>query len=717
VASAPETTLNLPFRPRTRILQLLGDQLIGSQRLAVFELVKNAYDADAENVIVTLSGLDSNAPTIIVFDDGDGMTLDIVQNIWLVPAHDYRSIQRRNRQRTRLNRLPLGEKGVGRFAVHKLGDEIELVTRAKDQPEIVVRIDWNILLKNEFLSEAMVSIQSRLPEVFTGATTGTRILVSQLREKQWSRGDVRRLFRQITSISSPFTKRSDRFEAVLEVPEHPEWVQGIPDVHALVTSAPWHFQFSFDGKISWVYEFRGIHGIRVEPQTIKQDNQLLQIIEPRDLDERGTALALKKNKNQKVVADDAIIKEIGVIKGEIYVWDRDREVLAKMGETSLLQAFLDENGGVRIYRDGIRVYSYGEPGDDWLGLDLRRVQTPTRNISRNIVLGALDLSLESSVGLVEKTNREGFVENDAYKRLRQVVLGALAILEIERKLDKEKIRAVTGPAGDPEAERVEKPLEQLREIARKHNLETELEPSIRKIELQYNDMREAMLRSGLSGLGLAVVFHEIEQGVRALYDAIEAGHDPRLMRDRARELVRILDGFSELLRKGERKKNSLQNLIRRAYDINRVRFRAHHVRWVCPPLESKAKEVTSTFSFGLALGALNNLLDNAFYWLKVRWPDTHTASLGRSIYIDIDDKSFEGPAIIIADNGPGFQDEPDRLTKPFFSRRPEGMGLGLYYTNLVMEINQGRLVFPEPAEIGVPSDFDGAVLALVFPQE
>jgi HSP90 family molecular chaperone len=183
VASAPETTLNLPFRPRTRILQLLGDQLIGSQRLAVFELVKNAYDADAENVIVTLSGLDSNAPTIIVFDDGDGMTLDIVQNIWLVPAHDYRSIQRRNRQRTRLNRLPLGEKGVGRFAVHKLGDEIELVTRAKDQPEIVVRIDWNILLKNEFLSEAMVSIQSRLPEVFTGATTGTRILVSQLREK------------------------------------------------------------------------------------------------------------------------------------------------------------------------------------------------------------------------------------------------------------------------------------------------------------------------------------------------------------------------------------------------------------------------------------------------------------------------------------------------------------------------------------------------------
>ena len=70
-------------------------------------------------------------------------------------------------------------------------------------------------------------------------------------------------------------------------------------------------------------------------------------------------------------------------------------------------------------------------------------------------------------------------------------------------------------------------------------------------------MRDAMLRAGLSGLGLAIVFHEIEQGVRVLYEAIEAGTEGKLVRDRARELVRILDGFSELLRKGESKKNSL----------------------------------------------------------------------------------------------------------------------------------------------------------------
>lgn len=124
--------LNLPFRPRARLLQLLGDQLIGTPRLAVFELVKNAYDADAEKVTVTLNEIDTPNAFIVVEDDGDGMTLEIIRDIWLVPAHDHRDLQRKALQRTRRNRLPLGEKGVGRFAVHKLGDRIELITHAKD---------------------------------------------------------------------------------------------------------------------------------------------------------------------------------------------------------------------------------------------------------------------------------------------------------------------------------------------------------------------------------------------------------------------------------------------------------------------------------------------------------------------------------------------------------------------------------------------------------
>ena len=708
------TQLRLPFRPRARLLQLLGDQLIGTSRLAVFELVKNAYDADAERVTVTLQSLDTTHSAIVVEDDGDGMTLETVRDIWLVPGHDNRQIQRMSLRRTRLNRLPLGEKGLGRFAAHKLGDQIELTTRARDSAECIVRIDWDALIKEPFLADAEVSIETREPILFKDRRTGTRITIRRLRETKWTRGEVRRLFRQITSISSPFSDRSDRFETTLTVPEHPDWITGVPDVEALLQRAPWLFEFTFEnGLLRWSYRFRGVTGIRLAPRTAADDRVPLLIAAERDLDEYGTNLARKISQPRRVTADAAHTEGIGPVKGTFYVFDRDREVLTKLGDSQLVQNYLDENGGVRVYRDGIRVYNYGEPNDDWLGLDLRRVNTPTRNISRNIVVGAIDLSLERSNQLTEKTNREGFVENDAYHRLRQIVLGALSVFETERKIDKDNIRALTGKGEDPETKNITQPLEALREAAQKHQLSKELDPLIDKAETKYNEMRDTMLRAGLSGMGLAIVFHEIEQGVRVLHDAIEGGGKLETIQTQARELVRILDGFSELLRRGDRKRNSLKHLIRRARDINRVRLRNHNVKLVCPALEETTQDIERDFAFGLLLGALNNLLDNAFYWLQVRWPDGDQG-VRRQIYIGLETDLAEGPAIVVADNGPGFQDAPERLTRPFFSRRPDGMGLGLYYANMVMELNGGRLAFPDADEAGAPEGFDGATVALVF---
>ena len=183
-SGADNTTLDLQFRPRARILQLLGDELIGSPRLAVFELVKNAYDADAETVRVVLNNIESRDASIVVVDDGDGMTLETIRDIWLVPGHDHRARQRKALRRTRLNRLPLGEKGVGRFAAHKLGDRIELITRADGRPECVVSIDWSEVIRKPHLSDAIVQVVTRDPAVFRGTNTGTRITISELREKK-----------------------------------------------------------------------------------------------------------------------------------------------------------------------------------------------------------------------------------------------------------------------------------------------------------------------------------------------------------------------------------------------------------------------------------------------------------------------------------------------------------------------------------------------------
>lgn len=706
----------LPFRPRARLLQLLGDQLIGSHRLAVFELVKNAYDADATQVTITLNDIDRPDATIVVEDDGDGMTLDTIRDIWLVPGHDHREAQRKAGRRTKLMRLPLGEKGVGRFAVHKLGDRISLVTRAAGQPECVVSIDWAALISEEMLSDAKVRVTTRPAVLFKGKRTGTRLEISRLRQTEWSRGEVRRLLRQITSISSPFRERSDVFRADLSVPQHPEWVAGTPDVEMLLQRAPWKFTFSFvDGQLTWVYEFRGVTGMKLSSRHAGAERQPLLLPPQRDTDEFGTSQGTRSARPRPLAATAATALGIGPVSGVFYVFDRDRVVLSRLGDSQLIQNYLDENGGVRVYRDGIRVYNYGEPGDDWLGLDLRRVNTPTRNLSRNIVVGAIDLVLESSAGLSEKTNREGFVENDAYTRFKKIILGAIALLEVERKIDKDNIRKLTTGGRDVEVEKIKRPLEALRFAARANNVGAALEPLIDKVERDYDEMRDTMLRAGLSGMGLAIVFHEIEQGVRVLHDAIQAGVSADAIQVQARELVRILDSFTDLLRKGDRREFSLKTVIRRARDVNTVRFRNHRVRLHAPDLEEGTSDVTATFAFGLVLGALNNLLDNAFYWLRVRWPDDAESITPRAIHIGLNLDFPGGPAIIVADTGPGFNDDPEQLTKPFFSRRPEGMGIGLYYANLVMELNGGQIAFPDAEEAGIPEGFDGAIIALVFP--
>ena len=699
--------ISQPFRPRARMLQLLGDELIGSARLAVFELVKNAYDADATEVVVRLDLTPGQNPTITVSDDGEGMTLDVLQSIWLVPGNEHRQKQRHSHQRTpKHGRLPLGEKGLGRFAVHKLGNRINLVTRAQNSEECVIKINWNELIAQPFLDDAPVKITVRPPEVFTGSKTGTQIQVEELRT-DWPRGEVRRLHNQITSICSPF-EESSGFQAVLKVPGNEGWIEDLPDVSAILDRAIWKFSFQLDnGKFDWKYEFRQVPGIKLDGRIVKKSGDRLQL-PSKSGDDRM---------EKKVVADEETFQGIGSINGEFYVYDRERAVLRLLTDINLLTGYLDDMGGIRIYRDGIRVYNYGEKEDDWLGLDLRRVNQPTRGISRNIILGAVHLSLEKSTGLVEKTNREGFVENDACMQLKRIVLGALAALETERQLDKAEIRKQMAELDAPATKKVEDPIENLRQELDRRGFTDVFEPYVAKIENDYRNMQETLLSAGMSGLNLAVVFHEVERGVRTLHQIIVEGADMESAARQAQELMQLLDGFTMLLRRDSRQKHSARKLIESAQFFNSLRFDHHRILFFCPLLDGDSEGFQSRFAFNLVLGALNNLIDNALYWLRFQWPDVQMeeGSPKRKLYIGLSYDFEAGPAIVVADNGPGFQgDIPEHLARPFFTRKPEGMGLGLYYSNLAMELNGGQLVFPQPEEVEIPDEFDGAVVALIF---
>lgn len=692
------------------MLQLLGDELIGSARLAVLELVKNAYDADATEATVTLD-LDADPePMIAISDNGEGMTLDLIRSVWLAPGDDHRQRQRLSGQRTlKHRRLPLGEKGLGRFAVHKLGNRITLVTRSADSDECIMDIDWEDLISKPYLDEAPVAITVRDPEIFTGEETGTRIEIRSLREADWTRREIRSLYNQVISICSPFQEPDD-FQVVLNVPGREKWVDDLPDISAILDRAFWKFIFHFEnGRFDWTYEFCQVPGLNLERRVMDKSGDRLKL--PPDGDD-------KKHRG-KIIADGDFANGIGPVTGEFYVYDRDQEIRRRLPHLRAMENYLDENGGIRVYRDGIRVYNYGEQGDDWLGLDLRRVNVPTLRISRNIVIGAVHISLEESDSLVEKTNREGFVENDACARFRRIILGTLAALEEERQIDKNRIRKITKNPRDPMSTKIEKPIQELRIALEKSGLKENFEKYVDNIETDYRNMQEILLSAGMSGLNLAVIFHEIERGVKALHESIVDGVDKNNAARQAQNLVHLLDGFSVLLRRDSKKRHSMKKLMDGARRVHKLRLRHHRID-LGPQTEGVGAGIHSRFVFKLALGALENLIDNAIYWLHVRWPDVPPVDdpTERMLYVGLSRDFDQGPAVVVADNGPGFQgDDPENLIRPFFTRKPEGMGLGLYYANLAMEMNGGQLVFPEPGEVDLPDGLDGAIVALIFKKE
>ena len=128
----------LKIRPYARLITMLGDQLIKNERIALVELIKNAYDADAEWVKVTFLNFNNDFTVnenskIIIEDNGNGMNREIIEKHWLNPATPEKTKRKRIKYVTDKGRIIQGEKGIGRFAIFKLGKKVDICTRRRLQ--------------------------------------------------------------------------------------------------------------------------------------------------------------------------------------------------------------------------------------------------------------------------------------------------------------------------------------------------------------------------------------------------------------------------------------------------------------------------------------------------------------------------------------------------------------------------------------------------------
>lgn len=707
-----------PFRANVHLLKLLGDELIGDDRLAVFELVKNAYDADATKVDVTLN-IDCSNPNIIIWDhDGSGMDQDDILNKWMEIGTD--SKRSKNRVRTpKLNRLPLGEKGVGRLAVHKLGNHLTINTKALNSPEYRIVIDWPSLIgEAEYIEDTRVSIAPLSDPEFFHSDTGTRIEISDLNNVHWTRGDLRRLKRLLTSLISPFKSLSD-FDVNLSVPGREKEIEDVLEAKDILDKALWRYDFIIDenGEFSSSYAFN-------PPQTFKElaasseetKDSNLELLEPSKEEE----LAREKAVRESLLLKPEDLKGIGPISGTFYVFMKSPAVLNAVGSSQLIKEYLKEQSGVRVYRDSIRVFNYGEGKDDWLGLNAGRINMPGLKIDTGMVIGGIDLSLEDSNGLKEKTNREGFDENDTYKRYRWIVASVIENFHLKHRDDREALDIyLKGDVKDasPATTRFSESIEGLKKSIKKHKLEEEMGGKIAQIESDYHQMREVTLSSGIAGINLAVIFHEVERGVDELNVSIKQSDDYDTLLKRAEHLAELLEGFAPLLRRNEQKTFNIKALTQKIIKMNHHRFEHHNIAISCPINTDESESFEVTGPFGLLQATLTNLIDNSIHWTNLK-SEKAESSYQPAIRIDSLPNWFkEGPALVVMDNGPGFSLTPEEAIQPFKTSRPGGMGVGLYYSDKVMETIGGRLQICNPEDLELPEAYQGAAVVMIFIKE
>lgn len=705
------------FKPRARLLKLLGDQLIGTPQLAIFELVKNSYDADADRVEIIIEHPEDPQSSRVVVKDygGTGMNLTTILDVWLEPGADHKQSDRLEGNRTeKHNRLPLGEKGVGRFAVHKLGQRIELTTKSKENKEVFLRIDWAILDQAKYIEDAEIEIEEReAPVEFIDGATGTKIVISDL-NVGLSRGDVRGLHRNIQSIKSPFEfekfkldASTSTFEVTLQVPGHEEWVSDLLELSDIVEQSLFKFSFLFvGGTWSWNYEFKPSEQLKksfkIEGRIAEGNDSFFELA-------KGTVDERYDFYNEYKEVRDEFLNDIGPVLGEVYVFDFD----SALGEQNAIKKWLSENQGIRVYRDGIRVYNYGEPNDDWLEMDSRRVNRLGKGINRRIAVGAISLELEHSPQLIEKTNREGFIENKTFSKLKTIVNSALGKLESLRQIDKDRLRQVTKKTTSMSVQGLDNPVEELRQIAEANGWEEQLAPAIERTERRYNEMQDLMLTSGMAGLNMAVAFHEIQHGIADAKKNLVAGKDIQIIIDQFDRFELLLDTYANLLKQEKVREWELKSILKSNVDLAEVRFALHDIIHSCPLLTDEQPNYLITARRNLIVSAVNNLVDNSIYWLDHRWG----GQTGKKyVYIGVSEEFDRGPAIVVADNGPGWRDiSKEEMVKPFRTTKSGGMGIGLYYADTVMQMLGGELLLLDQGDIEeVPDAADGAIVALVF---
>lgn len=700
-----------PFKMTARVLAHLGEDLIKDESIALLELVKNSYDAGATKCVVDFNfDIFGSLIEISISDNGSGMSLDTIENIWLVIGTD----NKKNKLISHYQgRLPLGEKGIGRLGVHKLGNDIKLYSKHSDENEVYVSIDWSKLAESKDIDDFKIDYGYSSDSHFLNKQTGTKIIVRNLKG-EWNRRKLRSVFRDLTTLNSPFTEKSDSFEVL--VSSNNNVFSGLPNLEAIKNAGLYYGHCTLEGSIitEFSYEFKPWNVLdKIKSRSLTALDEYEKVLIHNVEVETETGKVVKREKRL-----DLNEYNIGRVQFDVIMYEKDSSVFSLLNiEKKGLNDYLKENSGIRVYRDNMRVFDYGEPGNDWLSIDKRRLSRSGGSISNSLLLGSVMLDRISSYGLREKTNREGFIEDEAYFAFVDAISYVMDLFIQQRNQDRMNLMSiyktgknVTEPVIGDLSEVISIVKEKVPEEKDQHQILTYLY----RIESQYNEVRDTLIHSASIGINLGGAIHELEKQMAALKSCAEAGNIFKV-----KEIIPVLEtiiaNYSSMMLKSEIQKINVSQIVGKVIEYNRFRFQDHAIR-----LFSNYKKVDfmAKLSKTETISALTNLVDNSIYWVcRSRIED-------RMIYLYVTESFREGfVTVAVCDNGPGFKIAPELAVRAFVSGKPlnAGMGFGLYITHETMKQLNGHMDILSNCDIELPSKIvdkgiDKAIVALSFPK-
>lgn len=397
---------SLQFKISSALKDLVGKDLITSDNVAIFELVKNSYDAYASHVIITFSD-----DKITIADNGKGMSLSDLKEKWLFLGYSGKKDGtedlldgKQKSYRDKIKRYYAGAKGIGRFSCDRLGRYLSITTKIEDATlSEQIAVDWAKFEVDQKIEFANINVEHQsitFPISYPdGLTHGTIIEITELHDKEtpWTRKHILELKRSLQKLINPYSETNDFVIEIICEREKEE------DNRRLENGAGYDRDIVNGPLKNSITDILKLKTTQIDVRI--QNGEIYTTLSDRGVD----IYCIKEQNIHFPLVKDASVSLSFLNRAAKYNFSR------LMGVDSI------NYGSVFLFRNGFRILPFGETGDDSWGVDFKAQQGRARYIGSRDLMGRVDIFVENTDELKEVSSRDnGLVDSPMSRQVKEL---------------------------------------------------------------------------------------------------------------------------------------------------------------------------------------------------------------------------------------------------------------------------------------------------------